>query len=264
MKHENDLKLPKGFFRAVTKCKDKKAAYNAVVALSRIEVPETLFRLATTVSEILSRVAKTRDSIPKFDTDNKTNNIQIITKKAIAQYHFIEPADFDNIVLQIVEAIHKKADKLSRKYADQLIKDKIQEINERIDEPDNTVTDIDEKIRSENITIKRQPTDAALKMWVDSISRVTELQAIKVDEKEGQIPDIVKSLPRVSTEPELRKGYLEIRERLDKYLMPLFETELGDKIINNAWVTQYYPEQDTISITISMKDKENAHSKEAE
>lgn len=260
MKYENDLKLPKGFFRAVTKCKDKKAAYNAVVALSRIEVPETLFRLATTVSEILSRVAKTRDSIPKFDTDNKTNNIQIITKKAISQYHFIEPADFDNIVLQIVEAIHKKADKLSRKYADNLIKDKIQEINERIDEPDNTVTDY----RSENVTIKGQPTDAALKMWVDSISRVTELQVIQVDEKEGQIPDIVKALPRVSTEPELRKGYLEIRERLDKYLMSLFETELVDKVINKAWVTQYYPEQDTISITISLKDKENAHSKEAE
>lgn len=260
MKHENDLKLPKGFFRAVTKCKDKKAAYNAVVALSRIEVPETLFRLATTVSEILSRVAKTRDSIPKFDTDNKTNNIQIITKKAIAQYHFIEPADFDNIVLQIVEAIHKKADKLSRKYADNLIKDKIQEINERIDEPDNTVTDY----RSENVTIKGQPTDGALKMWVDSISRVTELQVIKVDENEDQIPDIVKSLPRVSTELELRKGYLEIRERLDKYLMSLFETELVDKVINKAWVTQYYPEQDTISITISLKDKENAHSKEAE
>lgn len=260
MKHENDLKLPKGFFRAVTKCEDKKAAYNAVVALSRIEVPETLFRLATTVSEILSRVAKTRNSIPKFDTDNKTNNIQIITKKAIAQYHFIEPADFDNIVLQIVEAIHKKADKLSRKYADQLIKDKIQEINERIDEPDNTVTDY----RSENVTIKGQPTDGALKMWVDSISRVTELQVIQVDENEGQIPDIVKSLPRVSTELELRKGYLEIRERLDKYLMSLFETELVDKVINKAWVTQYYPEQDTISITISLKDKENAHSKEAE
>lgn len=260
MKHENDLKLPKGFFRAVTKCKDKKAAYNAVVALSRIEVPETLFRLATIVSEILSRVAKTRDSIPKFDTDNKTNNIQIITKKAIAQYHFIEPADFDNIVLQIVEAIHKKADKLSRKYADNLIKDKIQEINERIDEPDNTVTDY----RSENVTIKGQPTDGALKMWVDSISRVTELQVIQVDENKGQIPDIVKSLPRVSTEPELRKGYLEIRERLDKYLMSLFETELVDKVINKAWVTQYYPEQDTISITISLKDKENAHSKKAE
>lgn len=254
------LKLPKGFFMAVTKCKDKKAAYNAVVALSRIEVPETLFRLATTVSEILSRVAKTRDSIPKFDTDNKTNNIQIITKKAIAQYHFIEPADFDNIVLQIVEAIHKKADKLSRKYADNLIKDNIQEINERIDEPDNTVTDY----RSENVTIKGQPTDGALKMWVDSISRVTELQVIKVDENEDQIPDIVKSLPRVSTELELRKGYLEIRERLDKYLMSLFETELVDKVINKAWVTQYYPEQDTISITISLKDKENAHSKEAE
>lgn len=259
MKYENDLKLPKGFFRAVTKCEDKKAAYNAVVALSRIEVPETLFRLATTVSEILSRVAKTRDSIPKFDTDNKTNNIQIITKKAIAQYHFIEPADFDNIVLQIVEAIHKKADKLSRKYADNLIKDKIQEINERIDEPDNTVTDY----RSENIVIKGQPTDAALKMWVDSISRVTELQVIQVNENEAQIPDIVKSLPRVSTEPELRKGYLEIRERLDKYLMSLFETELVDKVIHQAWVTQYYPEQDTISITISLKDKENAHSKEA-
>lgn len=260
MKHENDLKLPKGFFRAVTKCKDKKAAYNAVVALSRIEVPETLFRLATTVSEILSRVAKTRDSIPKFDTDNKTNNIQIITKKAIAQYHFIEPADFDNIVLQIVEAIHKKSDKLSRKYADNLIKDKIQEINERIDEPDNTVTDY----RSENVTIKGQPTDAALKMWVDSISRVTELQVIQVDEKEGQIPDIVKSLPRVSTEPELRKGYLEIRERLDKYLMSLFETELVDKVIHQAWVTQYREGQDKISITISLKDKDNAHSKEAE
>ena len=260
MKHENDLKLPKGFFRAVTKCKDKKAAYNAVVALSRIEVPETLFRLATTVSEILSRVAKTRDSIPKFDTDNKTNNIQIITKKAIAQYHFIEPADFDNIVLQIVEAIHKKADKLSRKYADNLIKDKIQEINERIDEPDNTVTDY----RSENVTIKGQPTDAALKMWVDSISRVTELQVIQVAENEGQIPDIVKSLPRVSTEPELRKGYLEVRERLDKYLMPLFDTELVNKVIHQAWVTQYQEGQDKISINISLKDKDNAHSKEAE
>lgn len=260
MKHENDLKLPKGFFRAVTKCKDKKAAYNAVVALSRIEVPETLSRLATTVSEILSRVAKTRDSIPKFDTDNKTNNIQIITKKAIAQYHFIEPADFDNIVLQIVEAIHKKADKLSRKYADNLIKDKIQEINERIDEPDNTVTDY----RSENVIIKGQPTDGALKMWVDSISRVTELQVIQVDENEAQIPDIVKSLPRVSTEPELRKGYLEIRERLDKYLMPLFDTELVNKVIHQAWVTQYREGQDKISITISLKDKDNAHSKEAE
>ena len=260
MKYENDLKLPKGFFRAVTKCKDKKAAYNAVVALTRIEVPETLFRLATTVSEILSRVAKTRDSIPKFDTDNKTNNIQIITKKAIAQYHFIEPADFDNIVLQIVEAIHKKADKLSRKYADNLIKDKIQEINERIDEPDNTVTDY----RSENVTIKGQPTDGALKMWVDSISSVTELQVIKVDENEDQIPDIVKSLPRVSTELELRKGYLEIRERLDKYLMPLFDTELVNKVIHQAWVTQYREGQDKISITISLKDKDNAHSKEAE
>lgn len=101
-------------------------------------------------------------------------------------------------------------------------------------------------------------------MWVDSISRVTELQVIQVDENEGQIPDIVKSLPRVSTEPELRKGYLEIRERLDKYLMPLFETELINKVIHQAWVTQYHPGQDWISITISLKDKDNAHSKEAE
>ena len=45
--------------------------------------------------------------------------------------------------------------------------------------------------------------------------------------------------------------------------MSLFETELVDKVINKAWVTQYYPEQDTISITISLKDKENAHSEEA-
>lgn len=246
MKYENDLKLPKGFFRAVTKCKDKKAAYNAVVALSRIEVPETLFRLATTVSEILSRVAKTRDSIPKFDTDNKTNNIQIITKKGIAQYHFIEPADFDNIVLQIVEAIHKKADKLSRKYADQLIADKIQEINERIDEPDNVVTAIGSVIRSDGATIRK------VQAWIDNNKKNVQEVGVEVTPKDdGETDDI-------------QKGLDEVRSLLDGYVTKMFKNELKDKKIRCAFVSNYHVGDEQLIIAINLQDRDNAHSKEAE
>ena len=224
----NNLKLPKGFFRAITKCKNTHEAYTASVKLAKIEVPDTLYRLATTVSEILSPMAKTMDSIPKFETDNYGNTIKISTRKDLGVYSFDDPADYDDILAQIVEAIHKKADKVGKRFADKLIKAKIQEICERIDELET----IDDSITDNSL----------ITAWIDNHNKV--LQEVQVKSSDN--------------------NYNEVRKLIDKHLMPLFNNVLKDKTIAQACINDFNIRDNRLVVVFYLQDKENAHSKEAE
>lgn len=112
--------LPKGFFRLVKKNITMDEAIEALKQLSAIETPVTLFTLNKVITEAFKPIvfASNKEnavsSIPRVYVDNNTQEIVVSTYKADKRYKYGEKDSnsFDNVMTEIVEAIHKKADSL--------------------------------------------------------------------------------------------------------------------------------------------------------
>lgn len=120
MKNKNDLKLPKGFFRLVKKNITMDEAIEALKQLSAIETPVTMLKLNKAIIEAFKPIVfainkgKAVSSIPKVYVDDNNQEIIVSTDKEDKRFKFDDkdPNSFDNVVTDIVEAIHKKADSL--------------------------------------------------------------------------------------------------------------------------------------------------------
>ena len=115
-----ETKLPKGFFRLVKKNITMDEAIEALKQLSAIETPVTLFTLNKAITEAFKPIvfASNKEnavsSIPRVYVDNNNQEIVVSTYKADKRYKYDEKDSnsFDNVMTEIVEAIHKKADSL--------------------------------------------------------------------------------------------------------------------------------------------------------
>ena len=112
--------LPKGFFRLVKKNITMDEAIEALKQLSAIETPVTMLVLNKAITEAFkpivfaSNKSKAVASIPRVYVDDNNQEIVVSTYKADKRYKYDDqdPNSFDNVVTEIVEAIHKKADSI--------------------------------------------------------------------------------------------------------------------------------------------------------
>lgn len=112
--------LPKGFFRLVKKNITMDEAIEALKQLSAIETPVTMLALNKAITEAFKPIVFASNkknavaSIPRVYVDDNNQEIVVSTYKADKRYKYDDkdPNSFDNVITEIVEAIHKKADSI--------------------------------------------------------------------------------------------------------------------------------------------------------
>ena len=121
---QRDFKLPKGFFRILKKCEDKKAVLKALDRLDKLEATIPMVSLVSEIESVFTSLLNVDTDnmyIPRIETGKET--VEVITYKGSISKRYSTLGDYEQVIAEIVEAIYKKTAKIRRSLFKSILED---------------------------------------------------------------------------------------------------------------------------------------------